>query len=266
MSLYKEKNYLISVPYIFNQYIREYDISKANINILLAKGVIDNKLYNQLSNSDRMVRQVYIGKMIRSNPQIQEVLNQGIIEYKKMLFESNGITDNDIISIKNDAVFILNKIPTITKFGNVEFVHRNTYTAYMKLYSLEIYYGNELYEEVIDIKGIKDEDLEMYHYDFLGIIIDFLRHLQKDGSQVAFNYINYIIYEYVERRLPISIYRRFSSSNDYVLKVNDNDFGVMYLTDDKSNKNSIDISHNLGILRLMHQYVSQLLYEEKMRK
>ncbi len=102
--LYKEKNYTIELPYLFNQYIREYDISKANISILAEKGAITKKIYDQLYNSDRMFRQIYIGKMIKFNDQIQEVLNEGIIEYKQKFFEINRINDNDIVSIKNDAV------------------------------------------------------------------------------------------------------------------------------------------------------------------
>ena len=37
MNLYERKNYTLPIKYIFNSYIREYDISKANINILLYK-------------------------------------------------------------------------------------------------------------------------------------------------------------------------------------------------------------------------------------
>ena len=153
--LYKEKSYTIGLPYIFNQYIREYDISKANINVLFAKGVINEDLYIKLYNADRMYRQVYIGKMIKNNEQIQEVLNEGIIEYKQRFFEANGITDNNIVSIKNDAVFVLNAAPSILNFDNISFVHKNTYTSFMKLNELEVYYGCDMNYEVIDVKGIK---------------------------------------------------------------------------------------------------------------
>ena len=98
--LYKEKNYTVDLDYLFNQYIREYDISKANINVLFAKRMINKETYNMLYNADRMYRQVYIGKMIRSNQNVQKVLSDGIIEYKQKFFEANNINDNNIISIK----------------------------------------------------------------------------------------------------------------------------------------------------------------------
>ena len=205
--LYKEKNYTIQIPYVFNQYIREYDISKANISILFSKGVIDENLYAKLYNADRMYRQVYIGKMIKSNSQVQDELNNGIIEYKQKFFEVNNITDNDIISIKNDAIFILNKVPKILSFDKVNFTHRNTYTSFMKLFELEIYYGSDINSEVIDIKGIKDTDIEMYHMDFLSIILDYFRHIQKNGAEIALQYITFIKNSYINLELPINTYR-----------------------------------------------------------
>ena len=265
--LYKEKNYTIELPYLFNQYIREYDISKANISILAEKGAITKKIYDQLYNSDRMFRQIYIGKMIKFNDQIQEVLNEGIIEYKQKFFEINRINDNDIVSIKNDAVFVLNKVPTITKFDHlIEFVHKNTYTSFMKLNELEVYYGSNMDYEVIDVKGIKDQDLEMFHTDFLDIIINFLRNIQKNGPEIALQYINSIMNSYVRLELPINTYRRFRSSNDYVLNGYTEAYGISYLSNEFENKKAIDISYNFNILRIMHTYASQILYEEKMRK
>ena len=264
--LYKEKNYTIKLNYLFNQYIREYDISKANINILFAKGVIDENLYRQLYDADRMDRQVYIGMMIRNNEKIQEVLNEGIIEYKQKFFEANGITDADIISIKNDAVFVLNKAPRILKFDNIEFVHKNTYTSFMRLNEIEVYYGCDLCDEVIDIKGIKDSDIGKYHLGFLYIILDFLNTLQKSGAKPALDYITSIMTQYVKLELPIDIYRRFRSSNDYVLNGFTVGYSMSYLEDTMSNKKAIDITHNFNILKIMHMYASQVLYEEKMRK
>lgn len=261
--LFKEKNYTIQIPYIFNQYIREYDISKANINILFAKGAISKDVYEKLYNSDRMYRQVFIGKAIRRNPQLQEILNNGLIEYKQRFFEANGISDVDIVSIKNDAVFLLNKIPTIINFDNVCFSHKNTYTSFMKLGELEIYYGQDFNSECIDIKGIKDEDLEQYHIEFLDIIINFFRYIQKHGSQVALEYINSIIMDYINLKLPIGYYRRFRSSNDYVLNTHTVSYGLNDVPDTLEIKRIIDISHNFGLLRIMHTYASQILYEEK---
>lgn len=261
--LYKEKNYTINLNYLFNNYIREYDISKANISVLYSKGVINDELYLKLCVADRMDRQVYIGKAIQRNPQLQEILSSGIIEYKQKFFEANGIEDHDIVSIKNDAVFILNKVPTVLSFDKVTFVHKNTYTSFMRLNELEIYYGERLGEQVIDVKGIKDIDLEVYHMEFLNIIISYLECIHRMGSQAALQYITGVIYDYINGKLPIGVYRRFRSSNDYLMTTGNFCYSVYSLENTESNKRMINIECNLNILRLLYTYAAQLLYEEK---
>ena len=256
--LYKEKNYTIGINYLFNNYIREYDISKANISVLYSKGAISEYVYDTLYNSDRMTRQTYIGMAIKRNPELQDILSNGIIEYKQKLFESNNIQDFDIVSIKNDAVFIMNKIPSILSFDRVTFSHKNTYTSFMKLNELEVYYG----KNVIDIKGIKDHDLQFFHMEFLNIIITYLEFMQRSAKQ-ALDYITDIIRSYVNRELPIEAYRRFRSSSDYVFTTNNLAYTVNIL--DEKYKDMINIDHNFSILKLMHIYASQVLYEEKMK-
>lgn len=265
--LYNENNYTINLGYLFNQYIREYDISKANINVLFAKGVIDKALYDKLYSVNKISRQIYIGNMIKENHRMYEVLNSGIKEYKRKFFEANNIEDNDIISIKNDAVFVLNKIPQLLKFDNVEFVLKNTYTSFMKLNELEIYYGDSIRSnEIIDVKGIKDDDLSMYHDMFLNIIISFFRNMQKFGSEVALSNLNCMINMYLQRKLPIEYYRRFRASSDYCINGITTAYGVLSLPDTDENKKSLDISYNLHLLRAMHMYASQVLYEQVTRK
>ena len=55
-----------------------------------------------------MTRQVYVGKLQRDKA-IVDILKAGIIEAKKILFEANDIKDYEVLSIKNDAVFIINR-------------------------------------------------------------------------------------------------------------------------------------------------------------
>ena len=86
--LYERINYSSNLPFVFSRYIREYDIQKANISILFDKGIISQQDYEYLYNSDRMERQIYIGKLQRSNKKITKALQSGIINAKKNLFLS----------------------------------------------------------------------------------------------------------------------------------------------------------------------------------
>ena len=55
--LLQSPNYNSSYDIILNSFIREYDISKANISVLYQRGVIDKSIYDELYNSDKFIRE-----------------------------------------------------------------------------------------------------------------------------------------------------------------------------------------------------------------
>ena len=63
--LYRLKTYTADMDFLFSTYIREYDISKANINILLYKEMINKEEYQKLYNAPRMYRQKSIGYLLK---------------------------------------------------------------------------------------------------------------------------------------------------------------------------------------------------------
>ncbi len=255
------KYYTSSIDFIFNHYIREYDIRKANISILHEAGIISGETYARLYNADRMQRQVYIGNMIKENKYIGDKLADFIIKYKEEFFSKNMIKDYQVLSIKNDAVFLIDTIPMFTKFGktrNIEFVLKNTYTHFMKLDRLEIYYGKSFNQEVIDVKGIKDEDLEKYHMPFLNIILDFFRNMNDYGAEKSLDYISSIIDAYLRKDLGIEYYRNFRSNSDYVMNSPTAAYSIISVPEDYN----FDINYNLYLLRQMHKYACKCLYEK----
>ena len=65
--LWQRKTYLTALPYIVSKHIYEYDIKKANINVLYAIGEIDLIFYNKLYQMNRMDRQIQIGYLLKNN-------------------------------------------------------------------------------------------------------------------------------------------------------------------------------------------------------
>ena len=76
--LLKGQNYNSSYNIILNGFIREYDLSKANINALYERGVIDKALYDNLYSADKSIREKHIGLMIRDNQNIYQEIQKGI--------------------------------------------------------------------------------------------------------------------------------------------------------------------------------------------
>ena len=197
--MYDKVNYTADISYLTNVFITEYDISKCNINVLFIKGFIDKKTYDYLYNSEKMVRQVYVGKLQKENPKIVKALKEGIIEAKKMLFEANNILDRDVLSIKNDAVFIINRQLNITKFGLIEFVPKGIYTSFFKIHGLELYYyyNNITKEEYIEVKGISNKSLENHENYFLQLLKDIFYSIQINGPEITLRMIKDVYMEYI---------------------------------------------------------------------
>lgn len=256
-NLYEKINYSANVPFIFSKSIYEYDIEKANISILYSKGVISKEYYDKLYHSYKLQRQIAIGNLQKQNSNVTNILQEGIIEAKKELFELNDIDPDKVLSIKNDAVFLIGKILNITTVlnGNVKFILKNSYNSFVRLSGIEVYYlynrttGNEAYS----IKGLgKSEHLhEEYMIDFILFI---LSSIQTESIESTIGYIKDFYNQYINRNLPVGYYREFNSQSKYII----GEYAVDDIVDTIDNKNKLNISYNANILKILMQYVSTI--------
>ena len=243
----KGQNYNSDYNLILNSFIREYDISKANINALYQRGVISKSQYDNLYNTDKQTREKTIGLMIRKDQNIYKEIQNGIIDAKRDLIISNGIEPEDIVSIKNDAVFIKNQKLEHTKFGMMDFKLKNIYTLFIKINKYEFYYYYNSYnnEERLDIKGINDDKLKIHKDYFMDFLLALFNTLQIDGIIKAVNMLKNFSIMYINRKLNINYYRKFNSESNFDLQYYNNTWSSIYVSDIKL----IDIRFNYEILR-----------------
>ena len=250
MELYEQINYTSGVSYLTNVFIYELDIRKANINILYSKGMIDKQTYEFLEKSERMVRQVYVGKL-QKNIEFVNALKQGIVEAKKNLFLANDIKDYEVLSIKNDAVFLIDRIPAITKFGLVEFIPKNKYTGFYSILNYEFYYYfNSIdNEEYLEVKGISNEALKSHEKYFYQFLKDLFYSIQCNGIEVAMRLLKDFYNQYITRALPVGYYRLFNPENTFHYNIKTS-MGTGFCNDNvnEDQKRLLDISYNLKIL------------------
>ena len=98
--LWDKTTYTADISYLTNVFIYEYDISKANINILFTKGVINEATYKFLYEAQRMVRQVYVGKLCKDTKVSNILKNYESIQKLDISNEERGKLFVDIISAK----------------------------------------------------------------------------------------------------------------------------------------------------------------------
>lgn len=205
--LYASVSFTRDIPILLTS-IFEYDIAKANISVLFNRGRITLADYTRLYNSDNMTRKVIIGKMERENPILTKEKQKGIMDAKQYLFEANEIEDHEVVSIKNDAVFVTRMLEH-TKYGYAEFTLRNRYDLFMKVLRLELYYMFDQItgEEDLTIKGVNDSVLAL-HDDY---ILDFLRQLlctyMNSGVEHSIRLLRGFYQAYTSRTMDINFYR-----------------------------------------------------------
>lgn len=260
--LWKEKNYLNPLPYLISHHITEYDIQKANINVLYNLGLINQDYYDRLNKADRMERQIEIGYLLKYTEGLYDKLSKGIEDFRHKFFDANGIEDGDILSIKNDAIFIIDKNIKVTKFDNIVFREKNTYTSYMKLNSIEVYFENDPVDGTasLDIKGISDVNLDKHHQYMATFIADMMMYMESGDIESGLTYLGEFYNNYVDRKLDIGYYRNFNAESDYNIMANGTVYSVPYCNPNMAR--SIDISCNLGIIRLINSYLTNMYFSK----
>lgn len=259
----KYKTYLAPIPYLISHYIYEYDISKANISVLLYKGIIDQKEHDFIKSLPRDARQVYVGYM-QKNTEIAEALSEGVAEFRYRFINDNNITDMELLSVKNDAIFVIDKVPRITVFDNIEFVRKNVYTSYFNLNKLEVYYYLNQIDgtEIIDIKGVNDDKLILHQDHFIHFLCAVFEHIQTKTIDKTIDLINIFHNKYVNRELPIEFYRELNADCGYRISRKNGEAYLLETINEDADK-YLNISFNLNIIRELYSIVSNIYFNTR---
>ena len=241
-TLYKHDKYLNKdIEYLIANEIIEYDMREAGFNIIKCFNLVSPAEIQRLEKMSKNQRKIEIGLMQIRNKGLKEKLKDGFMECRRIFFNANGLQEDDILSIKKDAIFLL-KPCTNTKFKNIEFAEKNRYTSYYYLNNLEFYYNNE---DKLDVKGINDTLLELHKDGFLLFLKDLFRYKETEDDLITLKFVKEFSDEYKRFMLPVEFYRELSKDSMYKFKkklLNDN----IYIKDisDEYAKELLDIHYN----------------------
>ena len=252
------KDYLSSLLFSFGFPISEYDISKANINILRSFQKISEEDYQKLLILPKMDREIEIGKRIKGDWQIQEIITQGIARSKYQFLSLNQINLNNILRIANDAFYLIGNNPinttiVIPKGGTtpVEFKFKKVYNFYMKLNSILFLCNNSGDEYDLDVIGIGDQNLELHH-DFLTFLCQLSDKYIYGGKEMAIRFVNEFHHKYVSDQLDIGYYREFNSTGWFRYPgIGEGTYVSMFPIGTKG----LDKNYNLNLIRTIYSYL-----------
>lgn len=267
--LYLNTNYITNEKFVTNRRIFEYDISKANINILYSKAIIDKDLYDLLYRKDKKSREIYIGYFIKDNMEKHnknygKVIREGIEEMRKKFFSENDIRDDEVIRIANDAIYVTRPYEctrTSFKFDDndhfIEFKLKNEFQTMVKLGTVVIFIYDNGYNYNIDVKGIGDELLDL-HKPMLSAILNLINCIEKTDKNTAMREFYNLYIPYMNMELPAEYYREFNNFSSYRfhgLK----EFGLMNYDFNMNSNYKLDISYNQNILRELYGLIIDMI-------
>lgn len=243
--LYRNKD----IDYLISREIVEYDMKNAGFNIIKKFKLLPQSEIEYISTLSKKEKNIYIGKQQLSNPSLKENLKIGFQEMRKQFIEKNKLEDKDILSIKKDAIITLKRC-YYCDFNPIKFVEKNIYTSYCYLNRLEIYIG----KNYVDVKGIKDENLEKHNKYFLSFIFTFFKNMETRDKKYNIKFLTDFAIKYREGKLPIGYYRELNSDSKYKYRQIICDTAL--LTDHIDSIENINISYNymnyiLPFLRLL---------------
>lgn len=250
-------NYLIDQDYVSGRII-EYDIQAANASILYAYDKISEEDFLYLLSLPKEVREVNIGKRIRENKEIYNIIHDGIISARKEFYLKNQVSPHEVIRIANDAIYInrfvdLNYLCFKRANSGIEFKKKNVYHSYLKLgkYLFFINYNPENPENInVDVKGISEKSVALHANYLLSEICNTVYIMERVSPVSAIEYISKLIADYINLQLPLEYYREFNSFSGYRSK---SARCVTYTFGD--NMKDLDINCNLILLRDLNRIV-----------
>jgi len=261
--LVSQMNFLSDIPFIFDKDIFEYDIKQANIHALLAIREITPEHYEYYSKIPKQMREVEIGYLLQSNPEIYPKMQEVIKEAKRQFVSKNDIKQSQILRIANDSIYIISPYKSIDTHivindVDLEFVCKNRFNTYMRLDKKVLFFldtRGDFWN--LDIKGINKDKINL-HQDMLSRICNIVDARINGDKEIAIKQLIDLQNEYITKSLPYTCYRELNSDSCFRFTINNTGKGYLINSlPDYPDINSIDINYNLYILRNIYSYIMQ---------
>ena len=141
MGIWLKDRYVAPYGWLINKHIREYDLSKANISILLDTGFITKDQYTKYFNMPKQEREISVGILQRDNKEIAKGLSDGFKLIREKFFKENDLNEEEVLYIDKDSITTIDRVIKHTKFSDhLEFKMKKEYTSFYKLPNMDLLY------------------------------------------------------------------------------------------------------------------------------
>jgi hypothetical protein len=229
--------------FVINSEIVEWDIEKGNTSIMREYSLTDEDTISRIEALSKKKRLVEVGLLMKKDSKFSKGLESGFNKAVLTFMERNDLDkDYDILSIKRDAVFVVNKNIKHPLTGeHVKFRRKKTYDSYLYIKPYEFYFSKN---GSIDVKGMNDSSIPLHTdgmLEFLSTYVTLSKRYLPDKSKIH-AYLNNFATVYKNRELDFSYYREFNTTSAYRYCADGN---IAYLESiDEELLKNVDIRHN----------------------
>lgn len=223
--------------------IVEYDMKEAGFSIIRENRLLNSETIKELAElPNKDIRHRKIGLLERGNRSLRQGMSNGFKQYRLWFGEANGLKDEDILSIKKDAIFV-KKFCDNTEYGDyVKFAQKHVYYAFMQFTSnagkFEFYLGSDSF----DVKGLHDNNVVLHENGMIPVIKRVMSLLSQYDELGAKRYVVRVMNDYKKYKVPVEYYREFNSVSGYRLLQNDEEHVVREVGE--SYKTNLIIDYN----------------------
>lgn len=204
--LFEKHNYTNkSLSYLKNTPITEYDMENAGINILFHNNIITKDEYDKLNSMGKLEKNIVVGKFLKNNADISKFLMEEFISIRKSFFEINNIQDDSVLSIKKDAIFLIDKNCTNLELNeHYRFKSKNRYSSYININKNE-FYLDSMYNK-LDVKGYSDI-VKKHHEEYLFKFLKDILHLDSVSKNTDKIYLDLL--EFKHRLITLDLPKEY---------------------------------------------------------
>lgn len=238
----------------WNSSIIEWDMKSANTSICKEYGLLPLETIRRIESMHKSKRERAIGLIGQKDKEFMKALESKFDEVMKIFIEQNDLDlDWDVISIRKDAAFIINREVHYPKVGKyIVFRQKGIYSHHLYLNPYDIYINSD----TIDVKGINDKILPLHENGILSLLrmIAICEGSTEPKKQLNELFSDFVL-SYKERLLDYDYYREFNPSSKFKINL----FGEEMLIDSIDTEDllaQVDISYNyekiiLPLIRLL---------------
>lgn len=203
-----------NIEYLFDTDITEWDIQDAGFSLIKQFNLLSEEEIKRLTKLEKgKPRHIEVGKLQRDNKEFAEALNNAFVEARKIFIQTNNLSDDNIISVKKDAIFTTGNINRV-KFGQVIFSPKHTYSSYLRfsnIHNIEIYYS----DQGMDFKQINDDVIKRHRIYTVEFLKKFIQKMESKDPSIKRFMMNYIM-NYKSLEMDEEYYLEFNNKSNNI--------------------------------------------------